>query len=519
MARFCLAAALLGAAAPQLRSQAAESGWRILPVDHWAYEYIERLHSRGLLTSLNPLVQPYRRIDVARALLSVDKEQLNNPVRDWVEALESELRSELQSLSGGSWRTFGVELSGGARAANVRRLAPTSMPYLDSLREFGSGGVWPRYRVAAWVEYGHLVVQSGLLGDLYFRDDPDGLDPGQRRGGRPDQSYVGVQFRPGGLMLGRLQRNWSWLGSRGLLISNTATSYPQLGAEIDLGRWELRFFVGELDTVADYKRYVAANRLDYATPNLAMSLSQSVLYGTRSGLQLRFLNPADFLFFEHDNAPYDLIQNLAVDLQLWFRRGSLQGFVEGLLDDIDLKPRDDGRPAAERAPLRYAFFAGVRLSPLWSRGDFNLSYEQVGAWTYRTVDPAVDRYLFLNRGLGANFSDYDRLSVWLDVYPRLPFDLRLTPVAEIVRKGEGDIRSPIPVFPSFRGEPALFVGVKETTTRGALRIWSRSNTGLWWRAEVGAVSVQDAGHKVGSDRFRWTALLEVGTPARWNFKF
>ena len=39
---------------------------RYLPTDHWTYEYIGRLRDRGMLTSLHPLVQPYRRIDIAR---------------------------------------------------------------------------------------------------------------------------------------------------------------------------------------------------------------------------------------------------------------------------------------------------------------------------------------------------------------------------------------------------------------------------------------------------------------------
>jgi hypothetical protein len=477
------------------------------------------LHRRGLLGSLNPLVQPYRRIDLARALLLVDKNSLERPVRDWVQILENEVRLELEDLAGEGGGRWGVELGPGVRAANVERLEPASLPYLDSLREFGTGGVWPRYRAAAWVEYGPFVVQTGLLGDLYFRDDPDGRDPGQRRGGRPDHSYVGLHFPLGSVMLGRLQRNWAWLGTRGLLVSNYATSYPQLGAEIYLGRLELRFFAGELDTVADYKRYLAANRLDYAVPDLVVSLSQSVLYGSRSGLQLRFLNPADFLFFEHDNAPYDLIQNLGVDFQVWLRRGRLQLFLDGLLDDLDLKPQDNGRPAARRAPLRYAWSFAARVSPLWNRGDLGLSYEQVGAWTYRTVEPAVDRYTFLGRGLGANFSDYDRASLWVDLYPDLPFDLRLSPTVEVARKGEGDIRSPIPVFPPFRGEPALFLGVQERTFRGVLRLWSRSDAGLWWRAELGGARVKNAGHRSGVDRFRWTALVELGASLKWGSIF
>jgi hypothetical protein len=90
---------------------------------------------------------------------------------------------------------------------------------------------------------------------------------------------------------------------------------------------------------------------------------------------------------------------------------------------------------------------------------------------------------------------------------------------EVARKGEGDIRSPIPVFPPFRGEPALFLGVQERTFRGVLRLWSRSDAGLWWRAELGAARVKNAGHRSGVDRFRWTALVELGASLRWGSIF
>src|SRR5574341_2440283 len=51
-----------------LRSQTAPApgGSRYLPLDHWAYQYVTRLRERGYLGNLNPLAQPYRRLEVAR---------------------------------------------------------------------------------------------------------------------------------------------------------------------------------------------------------------------------------------------------------------------------------------------------------------------------------------------------------------------------------------------------------------------------------------------------------------------
>ncbi|MGH7545425.1 MAG: hypothetical protein ACREKI_04505, partial [Gemmatimonadota bacterium] len=39
-----------------------------LSLGHWAYDYLDVLVARGRLDGLSPLVQPYRRVDVAAAL-------------------------------------------------------------------------------------------------------------------------------------------------------------------------------------------------------------------------------------------------------------------------------------------------------------------------------------------------------------------------------------------------------------------------------------------------------------------
>ena len=68
-------------------------------MDSWTYEAIERLRSRAYLPGLNPLAQPYRRIDVAAELVDLDADTLQEPVAGWVRMLMGELAPELSRLS------------------------------------------------------------------------------------------------------------------------------------------------------------------------------------------------------------------------------------------------------------------------------------------------------------------------------------------------------------------------------------------------------------------------------------
>ena len=74
-------------------------GSRILSMDSWTYEPIERLRSRAYLSGLNPMVQPYRRIDVAAELIGLEPDTLREPVAGWVRMLTRELAPELERLS------------------------------------------------------------------------------------------------------------------------------------------------------------------------------------------------------------------------------------------------------------------------------------------------------------------------------------------------------------------------------------------------------------------------------------
>ncbi|KPK65958.1 MAG: hypothetical protein AMS21_03435 [Gemmatimonas sp. SG8_38_2] len=52
-----------------------------LPVEHWACRYMDLLIARGRLTGPDPMVQPYRRIDVARAIHEMECDPLSGSTR------------------------------------------------------------------------------------------------------------------------------------------------------------------------------------------------------------------------------------------------------------------------------------------------------------------------------------------------------------------------------------------------------------------------------------------------------
>ena len=469
-------------------------GSRFLPVDHWAYEYLERLETRGHLPGLNPLVQPYRRLDVARELARLDPDTLREPLAGWVRMLREEFARELLTLAGQAETRYGLEAMAGARGSTSHRLDPA--------RPTGNENAWPWWRGGGWVETGPLAAETRVYGDLYFQDDPDGYDPGfdprVRRGGRTDNAYLSVTLPFGALEAGHFARNWGPLGSAGLMVSDVATPYPQIALEVRAGRFALHSFIAELDTVGTAKRQMIAHRLDYTAKDFTVSLGEATVY-VHPTLLLRFANPFELLVIDQNDQPP---QNLMLNAQVRLRRSGVVLYGDALLDDIDLNP---GTPQPE--PPQYGFTLGARVVSLPPWIELGTEYQQVGAWTYRTPN-VTDRYSFFNRGLGANYSDYDRLTLWADLYPPVE-GLRLTPVALLQRQGEGNFRDSIPGG-YYWGRPALFWGVKETTLRLGLRGRYQPIRELWINWDLGPNFTRNRAHVTGVNQTSFEAVAEIG---------
>jgi len=468
---------------------------RFLPLDHWAYEGIRILRLAGYLEDLNPLVQPYRRDDAANAVEALSPDRMPAALAHWARLLRAEFLE-------GDTPAWGVWAGAGARAATSDRA--------DPLRPAGGDeNLWPFARVAGWIAAGPVAAEVVVLGDRYLDRDPDGIDP-QRRIGRTETAYLSVSTPHLDVVAGRLARNWFRLGSRGFLVSDAATPYPQIGLTFRTGRFTLHSFAGELETLGPdevieeaHKRYLGAHRVDLSWPNLVVSFGESILFaGTQGGFSLRHLNPVEVFYFESDAPPEDLVQNLMLNGSVWWRRGRLELFVEGQLDDVDVNPPE----GADREPTSYAFALLGRGNLPGGHG-VEIEYRQVAAWAYRTPNH-VDRYSYLGRGLGENFSDFDRLGLRGDVL--LPGGLRLSPTVVVLRQGEGSFRAPVPPNPEYNASPNLFLGVRERTVRFALAGRYQPRRQVWAAWDAGVNVTRNRWHVEGEEATEFEALVEGG---------
>lgn len=487
-------------------------GSRNLALGHWAYEFIARLRDRGYLSNLNPILQPYRRIDVAEGLAHLDPDTLPRPVGDWVRTLRHEFAPELERLAGGDTRQWGLIGSGGAVGANTLRL--------DALRPIDSTGVWSNGNVGVWVRSGPFVAESRLAGNAYWKHDPDGLDPGKGRLAnsrlfRTDNAYIAVDFSFGRVSLGTISRNWGPNGIDGLMISNNPFPYPQIGFDAYAGRFSLHAFTGQLEEQYGAKRYISAHRVDYSSPSLTVSLGEALLYADQNlNPALSFLNPVEFLFFAQEAPPnQNLTPNLVLNGQFWYRHGGVVLHGEGVVDDIDIHPTTIVNGKANADPARIAFNVGAKLTSLSPWFTPRIEYQAVGAFTYRTRT-GQDAWNFLGRGIGDNYDGYDQLSLLVDIYPPVN-DLRLTPAIEILRQGQSSIRDLIPQPESlFVQQPTFFVGVKETVYRlglqGHYQPFQFHLGSIWLDWDAGEDFVKNDNHVAGVNANKFVAIGRVG---------
>ena len=490
-------------------------GSRILSLDSWTYEAIERLRSRGYLPGLNPLVQPYRRIDVAAELVGVDADLLQEPAAGWVRMLMRELAPEFRRLSESedeaAAQRVGFQFLHGRTGADSRRRDPL-MPYRPSSNEGWKDRAWWSWAGGLWLETNNVAVETRLFWDTWFfkdHGDPDGQNPGGFKAlGRTDNAYLTLAYPWGNIWVGRFKRNWGALGQTGMMIGDNVTSYPQIGLDLGRGNLTFRFMAGELESVDGRQRYIVGNRIDYRRGNFWVSLGEAALYSGES-LGLRLLNPLEFIFFDHNanvNRP-GTSGNVMLNGMFWARVGQGTLYGEVALDDFDLNPRT-GRVDRPIEPTSYQLSLGGRYLGVSDRLEFGFDYRRVSALSYRS-GVVTEIWMHLDRGLGDPWSDYDRLTLRADLYPSVE-GLRISPVLQFQRNGEGDYRIPFPPQDEFLALPGIFQGVLETTKRVALqgRYQPRSEVFLEW--DLGRSFVSNAGHLDGTSEGRFSFLMRLG---------
>lgn len=493
---------VLGALVATPRAASAQEG-RILPVEDPAYEWILRLQDRGFLTDLQPTALPYTVGEVRRALAApaIAGPGLDPVVRRWVALIAGRLGEPGE----GTRLTWSAEPI--VRASSHRRL--------DPLRKLGDRAhAYPAVLLSVAAGRNRVTAEASARVDAYYDLDPDGLDTALRAFARSENTYIAYESTHSALRLGRYANHWGLPGEPGLVLSSNARTMDAVTLRLGGRRLALRSVFAELDAItADgrftggagddsvasgfERRWLATHRIDWSpSRDLTISLFESVLFsGVGSGWSLKYLNPLQPAVLETDNRPKNDENNGLLGVAVWMRQNRARLYGQLIIDDFDFLHAD------ERASFA-ATFSG-RLVALRPDLDAGLEATAVASRTYNTFQPE-GRYLFLNRGLATQFSDYVEVAAHVRAYAdRLVQGLVLEPRVTGLWQGERDLRQPY--LGSDNQFPALLVGTVERTLRIALRTaWEPSST-VRLVVDAGVNHVAAFGHRPGVDRTRFSA--------------
>ncbi|MEL6613032.1 MAG: capsule assembly Wzi family protein, partial [Bacteroidota bacterium] len=531
--------------APTVLAQPA----RLVTPDDWAAHYIERLQRRGHLLELNPTLLPYREADLRDALDGLDPKSLSRTEQGWVDLLRDRYdgkRPDSDAVQIGLLTGAGGLSTTNDRLDPLRFLDVSALPdpaplsegeLLDvdalpgderaarDLARLVDPGVQAgpfRFHYSlhlnAWMAYGDVIAQTGGQANSVLNEDPDGLDVVLRRVSRVEDSYVGYGGKHVGLYVGRYAQHWGIPGQTALLLSDNPRTFDQIGLRLGGERFSLHSTIGELDSVTDdgrftgrvgesflgdtgFRRYLAAHRFDWRpTKHFGLAFMEAVIYsGPSASLSPKFFNPASLFLLLVDNTPKNDENNGFAAGLIWGQIGKLTLQGQLLLDDLDVLNASE---PASVALAGTATLAGVRP---WL--DLGLEADAVSGRAYNTTQPE-GRYLFAQRGLGTQFSDYLRLAIWGEAYADafVP-GLMVQPRAEVLLQGIRDPRQP---YPTDEEAPTFLDGTLERTLRLATRVRYQPIPNAWIRADLGVNLVGNENNVEGVNQTRFVGIIEAG---------
>ena len=464
---------------------------RLIPVGDYTYDYIVRLQRRGHLLELNPTAVPYRRGSILDALAKVDALRLGVSEAHWVKLLNRALKPARKNEDDAE---IGYKFEAAARTINSDRV-DMMRPHGDAVN-FYWYGTW----ASAYMDTGPVVGEMNLYHNRFYENDPDGFDTALRLWARSEHSYVGLHSKKASVYAGRWDVHWSVPGESAVAVSSNARSRDQLLLRIGGPRLSVTGLLSELDSATgDYftgraaddtvrtmstRRFFAAHRWDWRpSKKFMISFMESAIYsGIGSGVSLKYLNPLHPFTFVVDNVPKNDENNGFLGGLMWaqFRRLTLHGQL--YIDDIKLQP--------SKGPETITYVSTGSAAYALPQADLTFSYEAVTSRAYNAPQ-APGRYVYLNRGLATQFSDYVQTSLAAEVFlDHWTPGLRAGARATALWQGERDIRQP---FPGLDERPRnILDGNVQRTVRGAVVAAWQPRHWFWVSLDLGVNStVQD----------------------------
>ncbi|MDE2732031.1 MAG: hypothetical protein OXI38_11625 [Bacteroidota bacterium] len=479
---------------------------RLIPVGDYAYEYIVRLQRRGHLLELNPTSVPYQRGDILRALANVDTLRLEVSEAYWIKLLNRSLKPARKSEDEAE---VGYRFAVAANTINSDRM-DMMRPHGDAVN-FYWYGTW----ASAYIDTGPVVAEMGLYHNRFYENDPDGLDTALRLWARSEHTYAGVHTRWASLYAGRWDAHWAVPGATAVAVSSNARSRDQLMLRLGGPRLSVTGLLSELDSAtgayftgraaddtvrtAGTRRFFAAHRWDWRPSRKFMiSFMESAIYsGIGSGISLKYLNPLHPFTFIVDNVPKNDENNGFLGGLMWaqYRKLTLHGQL--FVDDIKLQP--------SKGPETITYIVTGSAAYALPRADLTFGFDAVTSRAYNAPQ-APGRYIYLNRGLATQFSDYVQTSLGVEVFldSWVP-GLRTGAGAVVLWQGERDMRQP---FPGLDERPRnILDGSVQRTVRGAVLAAWQPRHWFWISMDLG---VNTTSQDLMPQETRFVGLVHAG---------
>lgn len=445
-----------------------------LPLDHWAYDYIERLHSRHYLNTLNRSVRPYTRMQVAKAILIADTTiTLSSVEKAWLELLKQEFQHETYAIQNHSEQ---VQIHAQADLSNrtYYRRSRISADY--------------RFDPETGLSTEHFTgVLRGRVDRSLLRDNTYSGRRTSFAGARIEDGYGRLDYGVLFFAIGRYAEEWSPVYGKSLILSSNPYSYDKISFGLNTPHILFRSMFAMLDPVSDSRRFFSAHRLDLRFRNgMQLGFSETVIYGGPHQIpDLSYINPFSIFAEVQLNQKKEANENLAFDFFVPYRQFQFSGQI--LIDDFILDGPGKPPPNRKTSPDRLGFLMNVLMNdPLLKNSQLILRYERVGSYTYNVKQKRPwQSYTYQNRGLGATSNDCDDLSLMLNYYPLPHWNFRLE--TYVHRQGERTILShdfedstfvKLP-FPSGRVEKRTGV-ILLAGYQTSPRIYLRWSSGLEW---------------------------------------
>ncbi len=481
MRRICALWLALGlgslAAAPRTASpaQGTESalnpifyGSTYLPLGDWTYKYIDLLIARGRLPGLQPLVQPYRRLDVARALVAAEEAgRISSVEQEWVGALKAELATEVDWAT--ERRTQDASFYGRVGAG----LKAMSHTHRDVMRPEGDEALFPTFDLYL---HGEAPMVAGALRarwDNHYVNDPqfpDGRAVEFRQcdpvvdecAYRVEDAYVEVQLPYARLFFGRIYRNWGLPGPDGLLISDYSYSYDHLGYQFGNSRISLTGLYAPFnDFAGDTARHFSSHRFDWQIrENLVLAVGESVIYGGENRrIDFNLTNPVGV--WEISGSAKGRERNALGQAELWWRPyAGLVTYGSFMVDNTSV-----GNQGTTSGLPQYAAALGIQLPSLRPRWSLRADLSVVSSLAYRSRVAFYEYYTLNELGLAHDLVDAIQFSLGAEWLARGL--LVVQPNLRLMWRGADDLRDTWP-DDAFTRPDRILQGTVQTTIRPGL---------------------------------------------------